>query len=61
MNIATACMIIQGMAQARGEQVLETVQYMGENLGSFEPREISAYMRFMQVGREFFADVEESV
>ena len=61
MNISTACMVIQELAEARGEQVLETVQYMGDNLGSFEPHEISAYMRFMQVGREFFADVEESV
>lgn len=61
MNIATACMVIQEIAQSRGEHVLETVQYMGENLGAFEPREISAYMRFVQVGREFFADIEETV
>jgi hypothetical protein len=61
MDITRACEIMQEVAQRRGEAVLETAMYMQENLGSFEPREISAYMRFMQVGRDFFADVEESV
>jgi len=61
MDIARACEIIKAIAKDHGEDVLETVQYMGNNLGDFEPHEISAYMRFMQVGREFFADIEESV
>jgi hypothetical protein len=60
MDITRACEIIQQLAKDHGEGVLETVQYMGENLGDFEPHEISAYMRFMQVGREFFADVESA-
>lgn len=60
MDIARACEILQELAKDHGEDVLATCVYMSENLGQFQPHEISAYMRFMQVGREFFADVEES-
>lgn len=57
MDIGRACEIIQELAKDHGEGVLETLQYMGNNLGQFEPHEISAYMRFMQVGQQFFAEV----
>lgn len=60
MNIERACDILREIAKDHGEDVLATCVYMSDNLDQFEPREISAYMKFMQVGREFFADVETS-
>ena len=61
MNIADACEILRDIARDHGEDVLTTCVYMSENRRDFEPHEVMALDTFMRVGREFFADVEESV
>ena len=57
MNITEACEILQGIASDNGNDVLETVIYISNNLEQFEPHEVAAYKEFMRVGRDFFAEV----
>ena len=61
MNISEACDILRGIAKDHGEDILATCVYMSENRRDFEPHEVMALDKFMAVGREFFADVEETV
>jgi len=59
MNMTEACDILTALAKDHGEDVLATVIYMSENLGDFSETEVAAYRKFIAVGQEFFADVEE--
>lgn len=61
MNISEACEILRDIARDHGEDVLTTCVYMSENRRDFEPHEIAALDKFMAVGRDFFADIEETV
>ena len=57
MTITEAIEVLNAISKDHGEGVLETVKYMSENKQDFEPHEIQAYNKFMEVGRDFFADV----
>jgi hypothetical protein len=53
MNITTALEIIQDLA--RPGKLLETLEYMGDNLQQFDDREVLAYRIVMRDFRKMFA------
>ena len=56
MGSAEACYTVQLVAAERGEGLLETLQYMSENLDDFKPNERTAFRIFMSLGSQMFAE-----
>jgi hypothetical protein len=63
MGITEAIEVLNTISADLGHSgnILYTCKFISENRSDFEPHEIQAYNKFMEVGRDFFADVEESV
>lgn len=59
MSISNACQILKSIADDHGEELLETVMYMDDNRSDFDPLEIQALDKFLQVGRAFFREAAE--
>jgi hypothetical protein len=55
MTTAEAVRIINEIAVDHDTGVLETLEYMRDNLDDFEPEEVRAYRTFMTAGRAMFA------
>lgn len=55
MGIKESIRIISELADEHGSGVLETLQYMKDNLADFEPDEVLAFRVFMSEGRRMFS------
>jgi hypothetical protein len=59
MTITEAIEVLNAISADLGHSgnILYTCKFVSENRSDFEPHELQAYNKFMEVGREFFAEV----
>lgn len=55
MEIGKAIEILEEVCIDQGEPMLETLQYMRDNLHDFSEQQQAAFRKFMRVGAELFA------
>ena len=55
MEIGKAIEILEEICIDQGEPMLETLQYMSDNLHDFTEQQQQAFRKFMSVGAEMFA------